>query len=222
MGLAALKARTGRLPNAELVKGSGSLCRALERVGVRFEVSGDERLDQHQGPFVFVANHMSSLETQVLPSILRAAAPCTFVVKAGLLSYPLLGPVLKAFDPIVVSRTDPRADLAMVLREGTDRLRRGMSVIIFPQAHRTLEFDPKTFNTLGMRLARAAGVPMVPVALDTATWTSGRLVKEIGWIVPSRPARFAIGAPVPIAADGPAAHRQVVSFIANQLANWSR
>ena len=220
MSRAAYKAARGRLDNAELVKGSQALRRSLESVGVRFEISGLDRVDWQGGPYVFVANHMSSLETQILPAILDKAAPCTFVVKSSLLRYPILGPVLRGFDPITVDRADPRADLRRVIEDGTDRLRRGMSVIVFPQAHRTATFSRKTFNSIGMRLARAAGVPMVPIALDTATWMPGRLVKDIGWIVPARPARFAFGEAIATGADGAAAHRAVMDFIETRLAEW--
>lgn len=221
MSRAALKAGRGRLRNADLVNGSHALRRSLESVGVRFEISGLDRVDWNAGPYVFVANHMSSLETQILPSILAPAAPCTFVVKSSLLKYPILGPVLRGFDPITVDRADPRADLRRVLDGGTERLRRGMSVIVFPQAQRTATFSRKAFNSIGMRLARAAGVPMVPIALDTATWKPGRLIKDIGWILPDRPARFAIGAPIAVAADGAAAHRDVMAFIEARLAEWA-
>jgi len=128
--------------------------------------------------------------------------------------------VLRAFDPIVVNRADPRADLRHVVEQGCRRLRDGVSVIIFPQAHRTPGFDRRMFNSIGMRLARAAGVPMVPVALDTAAWTQGRWLKDIGWIVPSRPVRFAIGAPIAVGDDGAAAHRRVMAFIEARMATW--
>lgn len=220
MSRAAFKAACGRLDNADLVKGSHALRRSLESVGVRFEISGLDRVDWQGGPYVFVANHMSALETQILPSILERAAPCTFVVKSSLLRYPILGPVLRGFDPITVDRADPRTDLRRVIEAGTERLRRGMSVIVFPQAHRTATFSRKSFNSIGMRLARAAGVPMVPIALDTATWMPGRLIKDIGWIVPERPARFAFGEAIATAADGATAHREVMNFIEARLAEW--
>lgn len=219
-GHAAFKAGRGRLNNPGLVLGSHALRRALESAGVRFEVSGLDSVDWKTGPFVFVANHMSALETQILPSILQDAAPCTFVVKSSLLGYPAFGSILRAFDPIVVHRADPRADLRIVLDEGVSRLRSGVSVIIFPQAHRTATFDRRTFNSMGMRLARAGGVPMVPIALDTAAWSQGRWLKDIGWIRPALPVRFAIGAPIEVAGDGPGAHREATSFIESTIAGW--
>ncbi|EDP61620.1 1-acyl-sn-glycerol-3-phosphate acyltransferase, putative [alpha proteobacterium BAL199] len=219
-GYAAFKAGRGRLDNPGLVRGSHALRRALESVGVRFEISGLDAIDCQSGPYVFVANHMSALETQILPSILQDAAPCTFVVKSSLLRYPVFGSVLRAFDPIVVNRADPRADLRVVLDEGLMRLRAGTSVIIFPQAHRTATFSRKTFNSIGMRLARSACVPMVPIALDTAAWSQGRWLKDIGWITPERPVRFAVGRPIEVGAEGPAAHQETVAFIERTIAGW--
>lgn len=220
-GYAAYLAARGRLTNAALVKGSHAHRRALESVGVRFDVSGADILDRLDGPVVFVANHMSALETQILPAVLDRAAPCTFVVKSSLLKYPVFSAVLRGFEPIVVDRADPRTDLRRVLDEGTERLRAGISVIIFPQAHRTPTFSRKAFNSIGMRLARAAGVPMVPVALDTLAWGQGRLLKDVGWINPARTVRFAIGSPIPIGDDPQAAHREVMGFIEAQIAAWS-
>lgn len=222
MGRAALKARRGRLTNADLVSGSHGLRRSLEAVGVRFDISGLDGIDWRKGPYVFVANHMSSLETQILPSILHEAAPCTFVIKSSLLTYPVFGSILRGFNPIAVDRVDPKSDLRTVITEGTARLQQGISVIIFPQAQRTETFNRKAFNSIGMRLARAAGVPMVPVALATTAWLPGRWIKDIGWIVRSRPARFAFGTPIGIGADAAGAHRQVVSFIEAQLEAWDR
>jgi 1-acyl-sn-glycerol-3-phosphate acyltransferase len=221
IGSAAYQARRGRLTNERLVAGSHALRRSLESVGVRFEVSGLENTDWSGGPYVFAANHMSALETQILPSILSPAAPCTFVVKSSLMRYPVFGPVLKAFDPIVVERADPKADLRQVLGEGGKRLAAGMSVIVFPQAHRTVAFDRKGFNTIGVRLARAAGVPIVPIALQTSAWSEGRWLQDIGWIVPKRPVRFAVGKPITIDADSRVAQEQVVQFIESKLAGWS-
>lgn len=220
IGSAAYQARRGRLTNERLVAGSHALRRSLEAVGVRFEVSGLQNTDWSGGPYVFAANHMSALETQILPSILSPAAPCTFVVKSSLIRYPIFGPVLKAFDPIVVDRVDPKADLRQVLGEGGKRLAAGMSVIVFPQARRTVAFDRKGFNTIGVRLARAAGVPIVPIALQTSAWSEGRWLQDIGWIVPKRPVRFAVGTPISIDADTRGAQEQVVQFIEGKLADW--
>ncbi|MCF8481433.1 MAG: 1-acyl-sn-glycerol-3-phosphate acyltransferase [Rhodospirillum sp.] len=220
MGHAAYRGVRGRLGHADLTAGSACLVRALERMGVRFEVTGLDVTEAHGGPVVFVCNHMSALETQVLPGIIGHERPLTFVIKASLMRYPIFRRVLGAFDPIIVSRTDPRADLAHVLQEGGRKLEAGVSVIIFPQAHRSDGFVAEGFGTLGMRLARRAGVPMVPVALSTRAWSRGRWVEDMGWIDPALPVRFSFGPPIPVGTDPAKAHRDVADYIAARIAEW--
>lgn len=220
MGWAATKAWRGRLTDADLLTGSRGLWRALERVGVQFRITGREHLSPGAGPFVFVANHMSAMETQILPAILEAATPCTFVVKDRLLGYPIFGRVLKRFDPIVVGRTDVRADLARVMEGGTRRLGNGVSVIVFPQARRSRTFDPKDFNGIGARLAWRTGRPLVPIALDTGAWTEGRFLKDIGSIEKRRPVRIAIGEPIRAVSEK-GGHRQAIAFIESTLDSWA-
>ncbi|WP_434625696.1 lysophospholipid acyltransferase family protein [Azospirillum sp. B2RO_4] len=220
--LAAAKATFGRLTYDDLVVGSRRIMRALERCDVRFEISGTEALDPAQGPYVFVCNHMSVMETQVLPAVISHIRPTTFVAKPSLMRYPVFRRVLQSFDPIIVTRTDPRSDLQHVLEMGKRKLDAGISVIIFPQARRSEDFDPATFGSLGWRLARAAKVPMVPIALATTAWGKGAWLDDAGPIDPDKPVRFAVGAPIEVGTIGGAeAHRQAAEFIARQLAAWS-
>jgi 1-acyl-sn-glycerol-3-phosphate acyltransferase len=206
--------------DAVAAAGTGTeIRRALESVGIAFEVTGEENLGRDR-PVVYVANHMSVLETLVLPALLPTSPQPTFVVKKSLLSYPIFGKVLGALDPIIVERDSARADLATVLVEGEARLKRGMSVVVFPQAARSVVFDPAVFNTLGAKLAQRAGAPIVPLALKTDAWGIGRYVRDIGWIDPSRKVRFAFGRRVDAPRGDRQAHEAVVAFIQAKLAGW--
>lgn len=219
--LAAAKALFGHLAYDDLVAGSRRIMRALERCGVCFEINGADTLDPAQGPYVFVCNHMSAMETQVLPAVIERIRPTTFVVKPSLTRYPVFRRVLRSFDPIIVTRTDPRADLRHVLEKGKRKLDAGISVIIFPQARRSEEFDPDAFGSMGWRLAKAAKVPMVPIALTTMAWGKGAWLDDAGPIDATKPARFAIGAPIDVGTDTAQAHRQVTDFIARHVTAWA-
>ena len=83
-------------------------------------------------------------------------------------------------DPIVVGREDPRKDLEAVISKGVELLEKGVSIIIFPQSTRSPVFDPGKFNSMGIKLAQKAGLKVVPVALKTDFWGSGKLIKELG------------------------------------------
>lgn len=195
---------------------------ALETVGVRIEVTGLNQLAAVPGACVVIANHMSTLETICLPGVIQPYKDCTFVVKRGIAEYPVFKHIILARNPIVVDRVNPREDLKVVMEEGTRHLACGRSVIVFPQTTRTVKFDPEQFNTIGVKLARRAGVPVVPLALQTDAWGIGSLVKEFGRIDPSKTVRMAFGAPIEITSRGAQEHAQIVKFIQGQLEVWHR
>ncbi|MEJ2057088.1 MAG: lysophospholipid acyltransferase family protein, partial [Desulfofustis sp.] len=145
--------------------------------------------------------------------------PFTYVIKQSLLEVPVFKQVMRALDPIAVTRTNPRQDLKIVLEQGAERLSRGLSIVIFPQTTRA-EFNPKQFSTIGVKLAKRAGVPIVPLALLTDAWENGRLFKDFGRIVPTRTARFAFGKPLVVEGKGNDEHQAVIEFIESHLARW--
>jgi 1-acyl-sn-glycerol-3-phosphate acyltransferase len=165
---------------------------------------------------------MSTLETVVLPGLIQPLKSVTFIVKNTLLNYPIFRDILIARDPIVVNRVNPRQDLQTVLQEGTDRLRRGISIIVFPQTTRYTSFDPSQFNTLGVKLAQRTGVPVVPLALLTDAWCNGKYLKDFGPIDPRKKVFFAFGEPLEIRGRGMDAHRTILEFIQRKIRAWQR
>lgn len=215
------KAKRGRYDNEEWCKSSLEVLHALESVGIEVEINGADNFTKIEGPCVFAANHMSTLETFVLPVIISPSKPATFVVKESLVKYPVFGHIMRSRDPITVGRTNPREDLTAVLQRGTEKLNAGISIIVFPQTTRYLDFDPKIFNTIGIKLARKACVPIVPVALKTDAWSNGKYLKDFGRIDPSKPVHFAFGRPQRITGRGTEEHKEIIRFIEKRLAEWT-
>jgi 1-acyl-sn-glycerol-3-phosphate acyltransferase len=213
-------AKRGTYDDTAWCQSSLHTLRLLERVGVRCEITGVHHIATLTGPCVFIGNHMSTLETFILPVILAPLRPVTFVVKQSLCEYPVFGHVMRSRDPIVVGRTNPREDLKAVLDGGAERLARGVSVVVFPQTTRTPIFDPAEFNTIGVKLAKRAGVPVVPLALKTDAWGNGRLIKEWGRIHPSKTVYFAFGTPRGIATRGGEEHEEIVRYIGSHITAW--
>ena len=104
--------------------------------------------------------------------------------------------------------------------EGKKRLADGISVTVFPQTTRGTEFDPKQFNSIGVKLALKAGVPVVPVAVKTDAWTNGKLIKDLGKINPAVSTHFAFGAPMTIEGKGREEQQQVIDFISGKIKTW--
>jgi 1-acyl-sn-glycerol-3-phosphate acyltransferase len=219
---ASRKAKRGRYGTAEWCGSSLATLRALERVGVRVQVTGIRHFRDLPGPCVFIGNHMSTLETFVLPVIISTFRESTFVVKQSLVEYPIFKYVMRSRNPITVGRSNARDDLKAVLEGGTERLKAGTSIVIFPQTTRTAVFDPEAFNTIGVKLAKKAGVPVVPVALKTDAWGNGRWLKDYGEIRPELPVYFAFGEPMQVRDRGTEEHEATVAFIQAKLGEWGR
>jgi 1-acyl-sn-glycerol-3-phosphate acyltransferase len=214
------QAKRGRYGTPEWCGSSLATLRALEHVGVRVHIAGVNHFRDLPGPCVFVGNHMSTLETFVLPAIISAERESTFVVKQSLVEYPIFKHVMRSRNPITVGRSNARDDLKAVLEGGTDRLKSGTSIVIFPQTTRTAVFDPEAFNTIGVKLAKKAGVPVVPIALKTDAWGNGTWLKDYGAIRPELPVYFAFGEPMTIRDRGTEEHEATIAFIKGKLAEW--
>ena len=214
-------AKKGTYDSAAWYNSSLATVRALERTGCRLEVTGLEHLQGIERPCIFIGNHMSTLETFVLPSLIMPHGfDLTYVIKRSLVDYPVFGDVVNSRDPVVVNRVNAREDLKVVLEEGTLRLEQGRSMIIFPQHTRTVDFDPRQFNSIGIKLAQRTGAIVIPMALLTWAWSSGKLIKDFGPICPSRTIHFAFGAPLELTGKGQAEQQQIVDFIQEHLNRW--
>ncbi|MDD5704442.1 MAG: lysophospholipid acyltransferase family protein [Kiritimatiellae bacterium] len=196
------------------------LLRAAERLGTLVSFEGFAEVNAHRGPIVYTGNHMSLVETIVLPAGLLAFGPLTIVARRSLTRYPGFGRALCASHPILVTRANPRQDLADVLSQGAERLAQGYSVLLFPQGTRSECFDPRRFNSLGIKLARRAGVPLVPLAVKTDFARVGSWLRDFGPVDPSRPIRFAAGPLLDAAAPQRDVHAACTAFISARLRNW--
>ncbi len=218
--IAARAAKAGRYTGNDWAADSHKMLKFLECVGVTFDIENLSHFQDIKPTCVFVANHMSTLETFILPCIIQPHRDITFVIKDSLLKYPVFKHIMKSRDPIVVGRINPREDFKKVMKEGKQRLKQGTSVIIFPQTTRSDYLDEKKFNSIGIKLAKNAKVPVIPIALKTDTWGVGRLAKDFGEIDPSKEVMFSFGAPIYISGNGKSEHRQVIDFISGKLSSW--
>lgn len=194
---------------------------AIERTGGRAAFEGFAALRDAALPAVFVSNHVSALETYLVAPLLLPFTTYTYVLKKSLVHYPVFGRVIRALDPVPVGRKSPMEDLRDVLEHGTETLRRGRSVVVFPQGTRQRLFDPATFNSIGAKLARRAGVPVVPLCLATDFLRIGEWQRDLfATVHPESTVRAACGEP--IGPDVPQAEiqRRCVGFISSTLARW--
>lgn len=155
--------------------------------GIRFRLEGAVP-DTERTPVVVVANHQSTWETIFLYSLLEPVVP---ILKKELLDIPFWGWALRLQKPIAIDRSKPREATRSLLSQGRDRLRSGLSVLVFPEGTRSAPGTIGRFSRSGAQLAASTGAPLVPIVHNAGDcWPPGAWVKKPGLI------RVIIGEPM--------------------------
>lgn len=215
-------ALAGKYDDQRWAESSLDILKKVERHRGRFDIRGIDILRDAaaDAPYVFISNHMSTLETQILPSLIAPFMRVTFVVKESLVNGWAFGPVMRSRDPVTVRRKGAREDLEAVLTGGQRRLKEGISMVVFPQSTRSRELRHDNFNTLGIKLALKAGVKVIPVAVKTDFWGERGLFRGFGPVRPERTIHIEFHAPVEINGRGKREHEEIFSFISSRIETW--
>jgi len=202
------------------VRTSHDIFSYVEKCGGRIHITGMDHIRNSKGPVLILSNHMSTLETMIFPGIIQPLKNVTFVVKAELVMHWAFKDVMRSRNPIVLSRSNPREDFKIVMEQGLEKLNNGMSIIVFPQSTRRVEFNPSEFNSLGTKLASKAGVSVIPAAIKTDFWGMGSISSYLGPINREKTVHIAFGAPIQVTGTGKEEHQKVVEFIQSHLNIW--
>ena len=152
----------------------------------KFVLEGTEHCPQ--GPAVYLSNHQGIPD---IPMIYCLPVTLRFVAKSTIKFVPFLGWYMLADRHVFIDRTK-RSDAIRSLQRAAAQIRNGISVVMFPEGTRTRDGRIRPFKKGPFRLAIAAQVPIVPMALEGArnAWTRGQL-----WIRPGT-LRLKLGAPI--------------------------
>ena len=193
-----------------------------EKFGIKVSVDGWEHRSGYKGPVVYLSNHMSTLETIMLPPVLLTYGPFNVFVKASLSRLPALKRAAVHMGLIPIGRKSPREDLMQVFSEGVARIKEGHSILIFPQGSRERVFSRKLYSSIGAKLAEKAGVPVMPIAVKTdcdPIRPNGKgFLKDFGTVDPAKDIRLRCGPP--ISGTAKEMHQKVFDWIKAQLEEW--
>jgi 1-acyl-sn-glycerol-3-phosphate acyltransferase len=130
--------------------------------GMKVSVIGYENLDPLK-PYIFVSNHASMFD---IPTVFVALkGNVNIVFKKELTYVPIWGWALRYGHFIMIDRSNPREAMASIER-AAQSIRKGSSVILFPEGTRTLDGKLQPFKRGAFSLAVKAGVPVVPLTIN--------------------------------------------------------
>ncbi len=137
--------------------------------GVKHEIIGQENIPAENG--IILCKHQSAWETFALQFIFPAQV---WVLKRELLWIPIFGWGLKVVGSIAIDRKGGKKALMQVIKQGTERLQRGLWVVIFPEGTRIPPGSKGNYSIGGAMLAARSGYPVVPVAHNAGEfWSAG-------------------------------------------------
>jgi 1-acyl-sn-glycerol-3-phosphate acyltransferase len=130
--------------------------------GVRVKVSGMEHLDPNR-QYIFMSNHRSAADIVTVGWALWPFQ-IRFVAKRELLKVPIFGWGLRALKNIIIDRSN-HVQAVRSYRIAGERIRRGISVVVFPEGTRGVGRELLPFKKGGFVLAIETGTPIAPIAV---------------------------------------------------------
>ncbi len=152
----------------------------LQRLNsVSIDIEGLQNIPENR-PVVVMCNHQSQWETFYLQLLI---SPQATILKRELLWVPFFGWGLALLKPIAIDRSKGSQALKTLLRVGQERLREGISVVIYPEGTRQPPGTIGSFNVGGAMLASRAGVEVLPMSHNSGDcWPSRSLLRLPGTI----------------------------------------
>src|SRR5687767_4353009 len=158
-------------------------------IDLRSENADAIRRDQR---YVLVANHYSYFD---IPCILAAIKqPIRFMAKASLFKIPIFGWALGRAGFIPIDRKNRRTAVKS-FELAAERIRKGNTIVVFPEEGRTRERAMRPFQRGAFLLAMKSEQPIVPIAID-GTW---EVFPATRWHVTPGVVTIKVGTPLPTA-----------------------
>lgn len=134
----------------------------MKKYKISLNVSGLENIPD--GPVLFVSNHQGYADIPVYCAILTMKQ-IGFVAKVSLGKIPVFGTWIRDIRSVFIERDDARSSLK-TMEEGIELLKKGFSLVIYPEGRRSRGPQMAEFKKGSLRLATKSGVPIVPVTLN--------------------------------------------------------
>ncbi|MBP6899033.1 MAG: 1-acyl-sn-glycerol-3-phosphate acyltransferase [Burkholderiaceae bacterium] len=182
--------------------------------GVRWRVNGMQHVpsaaDAHAA-VLLAAKHQSTWETFAFPALMPH--PLAYVFKRELLYVPFFGWAMSRLDMVHIDRSRRTEAWNKVLAQGKRLAGQGVWVIMFPEGTRIERGQVGDYKSGASRLAAAAGIPIVPIAVNSA-----RCWPRKSWLLRPGLIDVSIGPPIPSAGRDPVElMREVQDWIETEM-----
>jgi 1-acyl-sn-glycerol-3-phosphate acyltransferase len=138
----------------------------LKISGIRVRVEGLEYVNPRETA-IYCVNHQSAMDIPVLYASLPVQF--RFVAKRSLFNLPFMGWHMRRSGHIPVDRDRPHEAMKS-MRKVSQEIRKGKSVVLFPEGHRSRNGQLLPFKAGSFYIAILAGVPIVPITVNGTSY----------------------------------------------------
>jgi 1-acyl-sn-glycerol-3-phosphate acyltransferase len=130
--------------------------------GTRMYIRGKERIEKGRS-YIIMSNHQSLFDVWAL--IAKIPLQLRWIIRSGIKKIPLFGLALERMGHIYVDRKRLR-DTSSGLSSAVQKIRGGVSIVIFPEGTRSKDGRLQKFHRGGAAIAIQSGVPILPVTVN--------------------------------------------------------
>ena len=155
---------------------------------IKLVVEGKENIPTE--PCVIVSNHQGQWETFSMQYFFH---PLCTLLKRELLYIPFWGWAMSLLKPIAIDRRKPKEAIEQTLKEGSNRLKSGLFVLLFPEGTRMEPGKVGNYARSSFELAKRNNVKVLPICHNSGDcWPAHKFIKQPGTI------KLIIGKPVKV------------------------
>ena len=158
-----VKLGAGRLLEGFIHWGSSNWARmVLATTGSTITVEGLEKIPNEKG-LCFIGNHQSAIDILIVLSVLPVTVG--YIAKKQLLYYPFLNLWIVALRSVYIERGNIKKALKSI-EKGVEFIKKGNSMIIFPEGTRSKSDIMGTFKNGAIKLATRAEATIIPLTIS--------------------------------------------------------
>lgn len=137
----------------------------VDVTGAEVEVVGLENIPSDRS-VVYIGNHQGLMDIPLLLGYIPYQK--AFIAKIEILKVPMISDWMKLMKCVFLARKNPRQSVE-AMHQGMENVKKGYSMVIFPEGTRSKGGPVKEFKPGSFKLAFQSGADIVPVTID-GTW----------------------------------------------------
>jgi 1-acyl-sn-glycerol-3-phosphate acyltransferase len=161
-------------------------------------------------PQIFMANHQSDFD--ILISLAYIPVQFRWIAKKELFAIPVFGAAMRSAGYIEIDRSNLEKAMHSI-DEAALSIRRGKSIMTFPEGTRSSDGEIKAFKQGAFHLAIKSGVPIVPVSIIG----SGRIMPKRSLRIKPGQIKLVIGQPVEVINFDSEKRQELIQKVRNEI-----